>query len=393
MNDLCKFKNNQCIYCGFILPNLISNLNIMRPCPKKEFIEFPSKKEQTLNFLSAAKDFIISGGQTVTKEQHKQRIEICNTCTARVNNTCALCGCNIIAKASGKVFECPIGKWPEPRTMTKKQHLRKFPILADIYGNTIDYLDDIYRNSSCFLICGGPSVKSLDLSKLNRHGILTMSVNNAYVLYKTNFWISVDTPGNFVDAVFRDPTVMKFIPLENIDKYISTRKHGVVVQSAKKVSDMPNVFTFRRNRDFNSNRFLNEPTVNWGNHQKIKDENGLAGCRSVLLASLRILYYLGIKNVYLLGVDFKMTPEESYAFRQKKDEQACKTNNESYFILNKRLEKLQPVFLKNQFYVYNCNPLSNCKAFPIVNFDKAIEDVLAKFPKEIDETNQYNTFK
>lgn len=44
-------------------------------------------------------------------ENKQKRIDICNTCPFKLNNTCTLCGCDINTKTSIKSEICPDGKW------------------------------------------------------------------------------------------------------------------------------------------------------------------------------------------------------------------------------------------------------------------------------------------
>jgi hypothetical protein len=113
---------------------------------------------------------------------------------------------------------------------------------------------------------------------------------------------------------------------------------------------------------------LNEETINWGNHTKF------GGGRSVLLASLRILYSLGFRFVYLLGVDFEMSETKRYHFEEQRSAGAIKGNMETYTKLQAWFEELQPHFLKARFIVRNCNPNSKLTAFPHLRYEEALAE-------------------
>jgi len=134
------------------------------------------------------------------------------------------------------------------------------------------------------------------------------------------------------------------------------------------VADCPNVIGFRRNEKFHAPRWLHEETINWGNHKKY------GGGRSVLLAALRILFLLGFRRVYLLGVDFEMTPEKRYHFPEERTPAAIRNNMSTYSKLQGWFTELQPHFLKERFVVKNCNPESRLTAFPGLPFDEAVAE-------------------
>ena len=49
------------------------------------------------------------------------------------------------------------------------------PVLFAADGNPA-FLGNVYRGGSAFLICGGPSLRSHDLSQLNQRGVLACTV-------------------------------------------------------------------------------------------------------------------------------------------------------------------------------------------------------------------------
>jgi len=79
---------------------------------KSEKEKLPSLGTMAANFAKAMANFASDGLKQVTKEQYEERLNICSVCTHRVGNRCAVCGCGLAAKATGRAMECPIGKWP-----------------------------------------------------------------------------------------------------------------------------------------------------------------------------------------------------------------------------------------------------------------------------------------
>ena len=85
---------------------------------------FPSLPRQAWNLARAMADFAADGFHTVTAEEYRRRLTICDTCERRRGNRCLVCGCRLALKARGRAFRCPLGKWtredpdrtlPDPR--------------------------------------------------------------------------------------------------------------------------------------------------------------------------------------------------------------------------------------------------------------------------------------
>jgi hypothetical protein len=211
----------------------------------------------------------------------------------------------------------------------------------------------------------------VDHSLLKRPGILSLGLNNAVKSFRPNLWVSVDPPDQFVRSVWLDPCIMKFAPICHAEKAIFNSDSWKFMDL--RAGDCPNVVFFRTNERFNARQFLSEDTINWGNHK----ENG--GGRSVMLAALRILFILGIRTVYLLGVDFRMNATVKYHFAQDRKSGSIRGNNATYLKLEKRFAELRPVFEAEDFHVFNCNPHSKLKVFDFVPYEEAVRSCLSEF--------------
>ncbi len=248
------------------------------------------------------------------------------------------------------------------------------PMLFSRDGHNI-WLGDCYKNSSAFLILGGPSFAKVNTSLLDKPGFLTMGVNNSVKTYRPNMWTCVDDPTHFIKSIWLDPKIQKFVPYDHAEKKIFDNEHWK--EMSVKVGDCPNVLFFKRNEYFNAERYLFENTINWGNHGDI------GGGRSVMLAAIRLLYILGIRNVYLLGCDFSMSETRKYHFEQDRSNGSIKGNNETYKKLIERFGQLKPIFDKVGFHVYNCNFESGLKCFPFISVEDAVKNASTMMPKDI----------
>jgi len=268
-------------------------------------------------------------------------------------------------------------------------------LLYTAEGHSVS-LRNFYRGKSCFLVCSGPSLLECDLGLLReKPGIVTFGVNNSWAAYRPNLWTCVDRPGSFIDVGWKDPSILKFVPLGKLNERLHTKKgDGSFRKSKFKVRDMPAVLYFRRNEKFDAEQFLTQGTVNWGCHGKYTDHLGCKGSRSVMLAAVRLIHYLGFENLYLLGCDFKMEWQRdgqgNYAFKQWRWQSAVKGNNGSYVALNKRFEALVPKFKEMGFKVFNCCEGSGLTAFPFVSFEDAVAKASAECSKVVDSEDWYN---
>lgn len=252
-----------------------------------------------------------------------------------------------------------------------------FPYFYTREGATLS-INGCYRGGSAFLIAGGPSFYKVDQSKLSC--VWAMTLNNSSRSFRANANCIVDDPSRFSYSMWLDPTVQKFVPMSHFEKPLwdnrllmeGSEEHQMWQRAPCCVGDCPNVVGYRRNEKFHPLRWLHEDTINWGNSAKY------GGVRSVLLAAIRILYLLGFRKVFLLGVDFEMSPEKRYHFPEERNAHSIRGNNLAYKRLQEWFTALQPHFLKAGFEVKNCNPESKLTAFPYTSLDEALGVALSQ---------------
>lgn len=227
------------------------------------------------------------------------------------------------------------------------------------------WLADTYRGRSAFLIASGPSFGSLDHAPLSRPGVITMGVNNSPRTFRPNLWTCVDQPDHWIRSIWLDPAIQKFCPIGWSAKRLFNTDSWKFMDTT--VGDCPNIVYFKRNEHFKAKQFLWEDCINWGMHTK------LGGGRSVLLPALRILFLLGFRKIYLLGVDFNMAPDRTYHFDQKRHGSSCRGNQSTYEKLKGWFTELRPHFEAAGCKIFNCNPDSALKAFPMISYKEALE--------------------
>lgn len=228
-----------------------------------------------------------------------------------------------------------------------------------------------YQGASCFICANGPSMGSLDLSLLRSPGIMTMAFNNGVSTLLMNgvtpdFWTCMDQPCKFVKQMWLNPKIVKLLPdrLMNSPLWDNEKWEDMRLTPY----DCPNTLKYKRNADFNADMFFLEPTINWG----CSKEHG--GCRSVLLASIKLMYILGFRHVYLLGVDLEMTLEKKYHFDEQRSPGSIKQNNNTYHkIITEYGPGIAASAKRIGMNIYNCNPTSKLTAFPYVPFEEAVQ--------------------
>jgi hypothetical protein len=234
-----------------------------------------------------------------------------------------------------------------------------------------------HHGATAFLVMNGPSLKTIDRGPLKF--VHTMCVNNGpkalMPKLRPNFWTLVDGPDKFLYTIWNDPTITKFAPTSARHKPLWNS--DTELPAGITVDQCPNVIYYERNTEFKPDEYLTESSVNWGNSKHNKDENGRSGCRSCMLAAIKILYLAGFRKIYLLGADFSMDADNHYAFDQDRKRSAIRNNQTTYKQLNWRFERMRKHFSDCGLEVYNCNPDSGLTAFDHVPYESALEDALS----------------
>lgn len=252
-------------------------------------------------------------------------------------------------------------------------------------------LKDLWKGCAGFFVGGGPSVKQVDYMKLAERGVCSLGINNICGLVPVKAFTQNDPPEKAHWGIYFDPGIIKIIPRPKMSTGKKGRLRvklpdGSFKYIKRKTGDCPNVFAYERCDWYTPEEFFtctNEdglPAASLGNNAKGVVKTGRDKIICSMFLGLRLLHYLGVRRVYLLGVDFHMDPRRSdtkignYAFDEHRDEDAIRANNDLYTVAARMLTELKPHFDRAGFGVFNCNAESYLTAFPYVPFDKALED-------------------
>lgn len=265
--------------------------------------------------------------------------------------------------------------------------------VVDRFGNPAG-IENICLGGHVFLILGGPSFAGLNHSLLSRRGVITFGINNVGAVVRPNFWTYGDTSGKFHDAIWTDPYVMKFCPEPKLNDRLRTKlPNGEFRWTDRTPRDCPNVYGIFRNSVLDPENWLWENTINWGNGKEGEQKNGLPRTLSTMFQAVRLCYYLGFRQVYLLGCDFTMSSSYGYSFQESRSEGAVRGNNNAYVQMQTLWSALRPHFDRAGFRVLNVNPKSGLTAFDYIKFEDAIEWACHSVPKVIDTDGWYESLK
>jgi hypothetical protein len=257
-----------------------------------------------------------------------------------------------------------------------KQVTRVKGLVFSRAGRPADHLADSMLGASAFLVGGGYSLAEHDLSKLTQRGVLVAAINQVGATHvRPKIWFSGDLAGRFHERLWRDPAVMKFAKRLRRDEIIKTwsDRSQKWVPTRTRVHDCPNVWLYEDAMSFSYEDFLSSPAVPFGRKDEVPDRPRKRSTKSTMFPALRLLYWLGVRRVFMLGVDFKMEAAKPYVFDEAGDQAKANTNNASYARIAVHLKNLRPLFEANGFHVWNCNPHSALEAFDHKPYEEALE--------------------
>lgn len=224
-----------------------------------------------------------------------------------------------------------------------------------------------HLNKRCFVIGLGPSLKISDLETLRSHNEVCFSVNRIYELYSKTKW----RPDYYYIS---DKTATTSETKDNIENMLHS-KESDVLYSQYSFREMPaeavackvfNVYTPLHNT---KNRFLKQfdKPCEFSTNAYKRIYDGM----SCILAVIQLAYFMGFKEVYLLGCDCGSSNGEEYGEGLKKRDRSyynAKDSNmllEDYeFFANDMKRK------KIDMKVYNATRGGALESFERVNFDE-----------------------
>lgn len=236
-----------------------------------------------------------------------------------------------------------------------------------------------FAGKSIFSMMTGPSLNNLDYTHL--FDKYTFSIKKLPIShFMPTIWMCMEKQQEMPYQIWENKSLIKIVTQEVYDKgYMQPQ--GKPPYGDKPLFRMAsirdytrNIYWFKLAQIYRSSTYFTEDKVQWGMDSERKDEHGIQGRRSIMLAHFRILHHLGFKRIYLLGVDFQMDKDKPYAYQREKSGSAVAQNNLLYEALETRLTTLYPLMIQAGLEVFNCNPDSRLKVFPYISYEDAIND-------------------
>ncbi len=235
-----------------------------------------------------------------------------------------------------------------------------------------------------FLVCGGPSLRDLDLERLQDRGVMSVGVNNAAAYARTSAMVFGDSQWKFHSSLFFDPKCMLFCPNGKLTRRVRMQdsKTGHFYFSSHQIKDCPSVYGICRSGRFYDEGFFTSWYAYWGKGGKM--EVRVFTRLETMLIGLRVLHYLGCRTIYLLGVDFWMTKEDAYAWDAERS-----GGNRRWMKAESMLEDVKKQCPEAGVEIFNCSPQTKSQAFPYRSYDDALEHASRPFGKAPYDLSQW----
>lgn len=237
-------------------------------------------------------------------------------------------------------------------------------------------LRNAWRGCAAWLCGGGPSLNAVPREYWTQRGVASLGINNTAAHVQTKAFVCSDPPNKFHWGLFTDPAVLKFLPEPKRGRKRGKLriKQGERFEWAPfRTEHCPATYWFKRDCEFRADDFLTRDSACWGRNKAAAAKDGGQRFMCTLLLGLRLLHYLGVRCVFLAGVDFRMTTTAGYAFGQGRDANAVRANNNLYRSANDHLCQLAPVFERAGFHCFNTFRQSGLAAFPYMPVEEAME--------------------
>ena len=226
------------------------------------------------------------------------------------------------------------------------------------YNDKIERYKNIHVNEKCFIVATGPSIKKKDLETLQRNNILTISMNEIWKLFSMVSW----RPDYYVAD---DPESIRLI-LPYIKNFsINTYFLGDTYKDIDKYTLPDNVLKHHFNYDFVKNRL---PDFS----QDFSRQCYMGS--SVTYSCIQLAAYMGIKKIYLLGVDFSYaTTSEPIKYSHCYGESNLSSTGYSEYVRKAYLASKKYAD-ENNIKIYNATRGGKLEIFERVDFDSLFKE-------------------
>lgn len=257
---------------------------------------------------------------------------------------------NITGKFSKIVDEVILNKLIENnRQLNKVYYREKFLCYKNV--EKILSLKDKYKGQKCFIIGGSPSLKQLDLTKLNGGDYKIFTVGRGYKLKDFGLLHS-----DF--RVVSDMTGYSEILDELDEDYSDIFFSYCGIDFANNVKELIYFDYF-------------EAPINMDKHYQSDLTRPLFHCDTVIDFALQIATYMGFKDIYFVGVDLDFNKNSGHVYKSSAGEnerQISHSKNSNLFMLSSF--EFAAKYLKDKgINLYNASPSGILNCMPRVNYN------------------------
>lgn len=252
-------------------------------------------------------------------------------------------------------------------------------------------LSGLWKDKAGFLVCGGSSLNDFPLECLRERGVVSVGVNNAAAYAPCSAFTFHDGQEKFHHALYEDPKLLCFVPTVKLNRSYRAKVDGSFHTVHAKVKDSPGVFGYARTTKYwDPEDFLTSDRAQacaivdcpdcGGSGESCRKCKGKGTIRPIsnkpmsFLLGMRVAHYLGIRRLYLLGMDL-MTP---YAWESGPP-------SRKYGQTEQYMDCLMPVLERQGFIVRQVaserSRLSR-RVVPPVDWHTAITDCRGTVPSE-----------
>ncbi len=230
-------------------------------------------------------------------------------------------------------------------------------------------LRNLWRNCSAFLVCGGPSLRDYPVSMLRQRGVASLGINNASAYAPVAAATFGDPRYKMHPSIMLDPGILTFVPHTQLRKHLRFKLPDKTFRmSTIAVADCPATYGMPRSGRFCANTFFDTWFAHWGYGGKNSSRPYSRLCSTLL--GIRLLYYLGVRRIFLLGVDHSRPDKaDGYAWGERGS-----GGLGAYDKMDRMYRELLPHLSARGVTIYNCNADSACQVFPTATFSEAIAE-------------------
>lgn len=254
---------------------------------------------------------------------------------------------------------------------------------------------DLFHGETCYLIGKGPSIGKI-LEDSNTKSLLMhptvlrygMNSSPSIIDYNCQFWTAVDRMNKFPSQILKNPSTMKFIPLNRfyLRGYHITKgkeQQETLAYGNTFTANCPNTFgvhCYLLNDDTKGKisfgkSFLTSPSILYGYYR---------GFKSVMLFAMKVAIMLGFKKIVFLGVDFKMNAQIPY-YKETMENYSkfhVDHNNNLYNFLAPTIKEIHDL-LKNKINGYDVELLTATKIdmmpfIPVIDLKEMLKSEITR---------------